>query len=212
MLIKTRLKSSTELSSYKMLTVCPLLVVTTTVTRALTMAVAFSVTLLLAQLIVALFKKIIPLKLRSLLYVTITAFCASLVELLVWYIFPKAADSLGIYLPILAVSCIILVRLESTKAENSAGSAIFDSLITSAQMILVMLGTAIFREMLGLGKLFSDVFGEGGIVVFKNAPIPVLQTTVGVLFLAGIGAAVAKYIVKKNKRAAREKLAADEIV
>ena len=212
MLIKTILKSSTELSSYKMLTVCPLLVVTTTISRSLVMAVSFSVTLLLAQLIVALFKKVIPLKLRSLLYVSITAFCASLVEILVWYSFPEAADSLGIYLPILAVSCIILVRLESTKAESSAGSAIFDSLLTSAQMIIVMLGTAAFREMLGLGKLFSDVFGEGGITVFKNAPVPILQTTAGLLFLAGIGAAVAKLIVKKKKRAAREKLAADEIV
>ena len=212
MLIKTRLKSSTELSSYKMLTVCPLLVVTTTITRALTMAIAFAVTLLLAQLIVALFKKVIPLKIRTLLYVSITAFCASLVELLVWYIFPKAADSLGIYLPILAVSCIILVRLESTKAENSAGSALFDSLLTSAQMFLVMLGTAAFRELLGLGKIFSDVFGEGGVTVFESAPVPILQTTAGVLFLAGIGAAVAKLIVKKKKRAAREKLAADEIV
>lgn len=212
MLIKTRLKSSTELSSYKMLTVCPLLVVTTTITRALTMAVAFSVTLLLAQLIVALFKKMIPLKLRSLLYVTITAFCASVTEILVWYTFPKAADSLGIYLPILAVSCIILVRLESTKVENSAGSAIVDSLLTSAQMILVMLGTALFRELLGLGKLFSDVFGKGGVVVFKNAPLPILQTTVGVLLLAGIGAAVAKFTVIKKKRAARQKLAQDELV
>jgi Na+-translocating ferredoxin:NAD+ oxidoreductase RnfE subunit len=211
-LIKTRLKSSTELSSYKMLTVCPLLVVTTTISRSLAMAIAFSVTLLLAQLIVALFKKIIPLKLRTLLYVSITAFCASIVEILVWYLFPKAADSLGIYLPILAVSCIILVRLESTKAENSAGSAILDSLLTSAQMILVMLGAATIRELLGLGKLFSNVFGEGGITVFKNAPVPILQTTAGVLFLAGIGAAVAKLIVKNKKRAAREKLAADEIV
>ena len=212
MLIKTRIKSSTELSSYKMLTVCPLLVVTTTITRALTMAVAFSVTLLMAQLIVALFKKIIPLKIRSLLYVTITAFCASVTEILVWYLFPKAADSLGIYLPILAVSCIILVRLESTKAESSATTAIVDSLITSAQMILVMLGAALFRELFGLGKLFSDVFGKGGAVVFENAPLPILQTTVGVLLLAGIGAAVAKFTVIKKKRAARQKQAQDEIV
>ncbi|MBE6587210.1 MAG: hypothetical protein E7647_02200 [Ruminococcaceae bacterium] len=203
MLIKTRIKSSTELSSYKMLTVCPLLVVTTTLSRAFVMAIAFSVTLLMAQLIVALFKRIIPMKLRSLLYVTITAFCASVVELLVWYIFPAAADSLGIYLPILAVSCIILVRLESTKAEGNAGSAIFDSLMTSLQMIIVMLCAALPREIFGLGKLFSDVFGNGGIVIFKNAPVPILSTTVGVLILAGIGAAVAKLIVKKKKRAAR---------
>ena len=61
MLIKTRLKSSAELSSYKMLIVCPLLAVTGTVSKAFAMAIAFSLTLLVAQLIVALFKKLIPL-------------------------------------------------------------------------------------------------------------------------------------------------------
>lgn len=203
MLIKTRIKSSTELSSYKMLTVCPLLAVTTTTSKAFSMAIVFAVTLLLAQFIVALFKKIIPLKLRSLFFITVTAFCASLSELVLWLITPKIADSLGIYVPILAVSCIILVRLESTKADNSAGSAILDSLITSAQMIIAMVGIASVRELFGIGKILSDVNGNGGIVVFKEAPVPILSTTIGVLILAGIAAAVAKFIVRRIKIAAR---------
>lgn len=210
MLIKTRIKSSTELSSYKMLTVCPLLVVSTTLSRAFAMAIAFSVTLLLAQVIVALVKKAIPLKLRSLFFITVTAFCASLVELLVWFLLPEVAESLGIYLPVLAVSCIILVRLESTKSENSAGSAIVDSLLTSAQMVIVMIAAAFPRELFGIGKLFSDVNGEGGFTIFKEAPVPVLATTVGILLLAGIGAAVAKMIVSNKKKAAVS--AADDII
>lgn len=210
MLIKTRIKSSTELSSYKMLTVCPLLVVTTTVSRAFAMAVAFAVTLFFAQVIVAVSKKHIPLKLRSLFFIAVTAFCASLTEILMWFMVPAAADSLGIYLPILAVSCIILVRLESTKAESFAGTAILDSLITGAQMLIVMISAALVRELFGLGKLFSDVNGNGGITVFKNAPVPLLATTAGLLILAGIGAAVAKLIVKKKKEATRR--AAREII
>lgn len=199
MLIKTRLKSSAELSSYKMLMVCPLLAVTGTVSKAFAMAIAFSVTLLLAQLIVALFKKLIPIKLRSLFYLTVTAFCASFTELLVWFVSPKIAVSLGIYLPILAVSCIILVRLESTKADAPAGRAIVDSLATSAQMIVVMLLIAVVRELFGHGTLFADVNGNGGITVFKNVPMPILSTTVGVLLLAGIAAAVAKAITNRKK-------------
>ena len=203
MLIKTRIKSSTELSSYKMLTVCPLLVVSTTISRAFAMAIAFSVTLLLAQVIVALVKKAIPLKLRSLFFITVTAFCASLVELLVWFLLPEVAQSLGVYLPVLAVSCIILVRLESTKAEKAAGRAVVDSLLTSVQMFVVLLASAFIRELFGLGKLFADVNGNGGITVFKTAPVPILNTTIGVLLLAGIGAAVAKSVVKSKKARAR---------
>ncbi len=203
MLIKTRLKSSTELSSYKMLTVCPLMVVTTTASRAFSMALIFAVTLLMAQVIVAAVKKAIPIKLRSLFFITVTAFCASLVELLTWYIVPAVADSLGIYLPILAVSCIILVRLESTKADNAGGRAIVDSLVTSGQMVVAMLMAAFPRELFGIGKLFSDVNGNGGITVFKNAPMPILNNLIGILLLAGIGAAVAKYIVRRKKIAAR---------
>jgi len=201
MLINTRLKSSTELSAYKMLTVCPLLAVTDTVSKALSIAVAFSVTLMLAQLIVALFKKLIPLKLRSLFYVTVTAFCASLTELAVWLVSPAIATALGIYLPLLAVSCIILVRLESTKTENPAGSAIFDSLITSVQMIAVMLVISVVREMFGHGTLFADVNAAGGITVFKNAPIPILSGTVGVLLFTGVCAAAAKLVSKLIKNA-----------
>lgn len=209
MLIKTRIKSSTRLSSYKMLTVCPLLVVTTTVSRALLMAVAFAATLLLSQVMVAITKKSIPLKLRSAYFFTVTAFCASVTELLVWILIPSAADSLGVYLPILGVSCIILVRLESTKAENAAGKAIVDSLITGLQMFFVMLCASVPREILGIGRIFSDFYGEGGIVVFKDAPMPIFNTTMGILLLAGIGAAVAKTIVKKKRDAAR--MAANDI-
>ena len=121
MLIKTRLKSSTELSSFKMLAVTPMLVVTTTIIRSLAMAMAFAATLILAELIVVVCKKHIPIRLRSLLFVTVTAFCASLTEILVKFMFPAVAESLGIYLPVLAVSCIILIQLESTKADE-AGS------------------------------------------------------------------------------------------
>lgn len=203
MLIKTRLKSSTELSSFKMLTVCPFLAVTTTISRSFAMAVAFAFTLILAQLIVALFKKHIPLKLRTLFYVAVTAFCASLCELLFFITAPFVAKSLGIYLPILAVSCIILVRLESTKVEVFGGVAIIDSLVTTLQMFFVLIGAAFIRELFGNGTLFADVYGNGGIIVFNNAPVPVLITTSGVLFLAGFAAAVAKVIVKNRKNSAR---------
>lgn len=205
MLIKTRLKSSAELSSYKMLIVCPLLAVTGTVSKAFAMAIAFSLTLLAAQLIVALSKKLIPLRLRSLFYLTVAAFCASLTELLFWFISPETAVSLGVYLPILAVSCIILVRLESTKADAPAGRAIVDSLLTSVQMIAVMLLISFVREIFGAGTLFADVNGNGGIALFKKAPLPVLSTTVGVLLLAGIVAAVAKAITNKKKASAKAK-------
>jgi len=203
MLIKTRIESSTELSSYKMLTVCPLLAVTTTLSRSFAMALAFALTLIVSQLIVALVKKIIPVKLRSIFYLTVTAFCASVVEILYWMWMPKVSESLGIYLPVLAVSCIILVRLESTKAEKAAGRAVVDSLLTSVQMFVVLLASAFIRELFGLGKLFADVNGNAGITVFKTAPVPILNTTIGVLLLAGIGAAVAKSVVKSKKARAR---------
>lgn len=203
MLIKTRIKSSTELSSFKMLTVCPFLAVTTTVSKSFAMALAFAITLILAQLIVTLFRKLIPLKLRTLFYVTVTAFSASLCELLFLIFVPDVAKSLGIYLPILAVNCIILVRLESTKAETQGGVAILDSLLTAVQMFCVLVGAGLIRELFGFGTLLSDINGNGGIVVFKNAPIPLFATTVGVLLLAGIFSAVAKLIVKKSKSSAR---------
>ncbi|MBE6714225.1 MAG: hypothetical protein E7575_02920 [Ruminococcaceae bacterium] len=202
MLIKTRLKSSTELSSFKMLAASPLLVVTTTVSKAIAMSVAFAISLLLAEAVVVLCKKHIPVKLRSLLFVTVTAFSASVTEILVRYFFPTTADALGVYLPILAVSCIILIQLESTKADESAGVALFSSLVTCVQMLLVMVVIAIPREVLGLGKLFANVHEKGGLQIFETAPLPILSQTSGLLIFVGIAAALAKLITKSvSKRA-----------
>lgn len=203
MLIKTRLKSSTELSSYKILAVSPVLVVTTTIARGFAMALCFAITLILAQLIVSLFKKSIPLKLRSLLFVAVTAFSAAVTEILTIYFFPAVAVSLDVYLPILAVSCVILIQLESTKADESFGMGILNSLITCVQILALMLGVSLTRELFGNGTLFSRLDATGGIKVFDTAPVPILSSTVGLLLLVGIGAAFAKLIVKKVNAAKR---------
>ena len=86
---------------------------------------------------------------------------------------------------------------------SSAGVAILDSIITTAQMFIVLIGASFIRELFGLGTLLTDINSRGGITVFTDAPLPILTSTAGVLLLAGIAGAIAKLIVKNKSKAAK---------
>ena len=98
MLLKTKLNNVNSRSLIKMLTVCPSLVVTTTVMRSFIMGLTLTVVLLMSEVIVSLFRKLIPLNLRDLVYIMVSAFSASLTEILLNMWLPAAAQSLGVYL------------------------------------------------------------------------------------------------------------------
>ena len=119
--------------------------------------------------------------------------------------FPSAAASLGVYLPILAVSCIVLMRIECCAAENGVGASLTDALICGGEFTLIMVAAGFVRELFGAGCLFTLTNGEGGFTVFSSAPIPFLQSTAGVLLMVSLAAAIAKFIkAKRNSRSDKE--------
>lgn len=202
MLLKTKLNNMNGRAIIKMLAVCPALVVTTTLSRALSIGLALAFVLILSEVIVSLFRKIIPLKLRTLVYIMVTAFSAAVCELLMWLLVPAAAKALGVYLPILAVSSIILMRVETVAAKNPLPPSLIDALVHSGAFIVIMLAASLPRELLGAGTLFAAPDGSGGITVFQSAPLPILCKTSGLLLMMAFFGALANYIkYKKNSKA-----------
>lgn len=198
MLLKTKLNNMNSRSLLKMLAVCPALAVSTTVIKALVIGAVLTVILLISEFSVSLLRKVIPVNLRNLVYLAITAFSASLAEILLKMWFPSAAASLGVYLPILAVSCIVLMRIECCAAENGVGASLTDALICGGEFTLIMVAAGFVRELFGAGCLFTLTNGEGGFTVFSSAPIPFLQSTEGVLLMVSLAAAIAKFIKAKR--------------
>ena len=205
MLLKTKLNNMNSRSLLKMLAVCPALAVSTTVIKALVMGAVLTVILLISELSVSLLRKVIPVNLRNLIYLAITAFSASLSEILLKMWFPSAAAALGVYFPILAVSCIVLMRIECCAAENGAGASLTDALVCGGEFTLIMVSAGFVRELFGAGRLFTLTNGEGGFAVFSSAPLPFLQSTAGVLLMVAFAAALAKFIkAKRNSRSDKE--------
>ncbi len=204
MLLKTKLKSSDKLSMLQMLALCPALAVTTTISRSVAIAGALLISLTLSAVLVSALRKMIPAKLRMPVYLLISSFSVSIVYLIMRAIFPVAVTALGIYLPVLAVSCVMVMRLETFSALNMPGPAAVDGLITGVEFGAIMLGCGFIRELFGTGCLLANPFGHGGWQIFPAAPVSFLVHPAGALLLIAVWAAIFQYIQIRGEKKAVE--------
>ncbi len=199
MILKSRLDKADTRSIHKLLAVSPSLVVTDTLAKGLVISAAMILTLLIAELIVSLIKRMIYPGTRFAVCLVVAAFSATVTELVLKICVPSAVEALGVYLPVLAVSCVVMLRLEKA-TEMPVSWALEDSVITGGEFLLLMLATSFIRELLGRGTLACGFDGNGGIKVFPGAPLPILALPAGVLMLAAFGTAAIKAIERsKNK-------------
>ena len=141
---------------------CPTLATSTSVTNALGMGVAATVVLICSNVVISALRKIIPDKVRIPCYIVLIAGFVTMVQLLVKAFAPALDQSLGIYLPLIVVNCIILGRAEMFANKNK----VFDSAVDAVGM------GAGFTLALALIATIREVFGNGS---FMGVPIPVLS-------------------------------------
>jgi electron transport complex protein RnfE len=159
---------------------CPTLAVTTAAINGLGMGVATTFVLACSNIVISLLRKIIPDKVRLPAYIVIIAGFTSLVEMLVKAYLPSIDKALGIYLPLIAVNCIIFGRAEAYASKNSVGLSALDGLGMGAGFTgaLVLMGG--IREFLGNGTLFG--WPDGGLI----SPITIFVLPAGGFFVFGI--------------------------
>lgn len=134
---------------------CPTLAVTTSAVNGLGMGLTTMVVLALCNLIISALRKIIPDKVRIPAFIVIAASLVTMMQLLLQGFIPSLYDSLGIYIPLIVVNCIILGRAESFAAKNSPLSSLVDGVGCGLgfTLALTLLGCA--REILGAGSIFG---------------------------------------------------------
>lgn len=155
-----------------LLGMCPALGTTSSALNGLGMGLATTFVLLSANIVVSLIKNFIPDKVRIPSFIVVIATFVTLVEMLMQAYIPALYDSLGLFIPLIVVNCIVLGRAEAFAAKNSVGKSIFDGLGMGFgfTIALTLLGAA--RELLGTGKIFSmTIFAENyGMLLFVLAP------------------------------------------
>ena len=138
-----------------MLGMCPTLAVTTSAINGLGMGLSTTVVLVLSNLMISLLRKIIPDSLRIPAFIVVVASFVTMVQFLMEGFVPSLYDSLGIYIPLIVVNCIILGRAESYASKNPPLSSIFDGIGMGLGFTVGLTAIGIVREVIGSGKIFG---------------------------------------------------------
>jgi len=151
---------------------CPTLGVTSSAINGLGMGLATAFVLMMSNMVIALVKGVIPDKVRIPAFIVIIAAFVTVVQLLMQAFVPALYKSLGLFIPLIVVNCIVLGRAEAFASKNNVGSSAIDGIGIGLgfTFALVLLGS--IREILGSGKLFNiSLYSENFVtLVFVLAP------------------------------------------
>ena len=175
---------------------CPTLATSTSVTNALGMGAAATVVLLCSNIVISALRKIIPDKVRLPCYIVLIAGFVTAVQMLVKAFAPALDKSLGIYLPLIVVNCIILGRAEMFANKNKVFDSAVDGLGMGAGFTLALVLMATIREVFGNGTFMGM-----SIPVLSDNHISILTMAPGGFFVFGLLiAAVNKFSANKPKK------------
>ena len=138
-----------------MLGMCPTLAVTTSAINGIGMGLSTTVVLVLSNMLISMLRKVIPDSVRMPAFIVIVASFVTMVQFLLQGFVPSLYDSLGIYIPLIVVNCIILGRAESYASKNPVLPSIFDGIGMGLGFTFGLTCIAIVRELIGSGKIFG---------------------------------------------------------
>lgn len=155
-----------------LLGMCPTLGVTSTAENGLGMGLATTFVLVMSNLVVSLIKNMIPDKVRIPAFIVVIATFVTVVEMVMQAYVPALFESLGLFIPLIVVNCIVLGRAEAFASKNNAWSSIIDGAGMGMGFAFALTLLGAIRELLGSGKLFNQTIypEEYGMLVFVLAP------------------------------------------
>ncbi|MTQ95889.1 RnfABCDGE type electron transport complex subunit E [Pseudoflavonifractor sp. BIOML-A6] len=145
-----------------LLGMCSTLAVTTSLKNAVCMGLSTTAVLLCSNLVISLLRHWIPKQIRIACYVVVVASFVTIVDLLLQAYLPALSESLGIFIPLIVVNCIILARAEAFASKHTPGYAAMDGLAMGLGFTASLSILGVVRELLGSGTLWGvSVLGEG---------------------------------------------------
>ena len=155
-----------------LLGMCPTLGTTSSAINGMSMGLATMCVLILSNFIIALIKKLIPDAVRIPAYIVVIASLVTVLQMLIKAYAPDIDKSLGLFIPLIVVNCIILGRAESFAAKNGPVASIFDGIGIGLGFTFGLTSLGAVRELLGTGSIFGvTLWGETyGMLMFVLAP------------------------------------------
>lgn len=170
----------------QLLGMCPTLAVTTSLQNGLGMGLSATAVLVASNLLISLLRKIIPDKVRIAAYIVIIAAFVTIIEMCLNAYLPSLADSLGIFIPLIVVNCIILARAESFASKNTPIKSVFDGLGMGLGFTAALCIISTVREFFGAGsiwgiQLYGEVITPASIVTLAPGGFIVLGLLIGII-------------------------------
>ena len=179
----------------QVLGMCSTMAITTSFFNGIGMGVAVTIILTLSNMIIAAMRKIIPDKIRIAMFIVVIAGFVTCVDLSIQAFLPDLANSLGVFIPLIVVNCIILGRAEAFSYKNGVVASMFDGIFQGIGYTWVLLAMCIIREFLG------GVLGANGVQIFpSDFGVGMLTLPVGgFLVLAALIAAMQWALARPKK-------------
>lgn len=178
-----------------LLGMCPTLAVTTMAQNGLGMGLATTFVLVCSNLVISLLKKVIPGTVRLPCYIVIIAGFVTFVSIMLDSFLPDLADSLGVFLSLITVNCIILGRAEMFASRNKVLPSILDGLGMGLGFTLSLIVVGSIRELLGTGKIFGFQITPGFV-----QPMTIFILPAGGFFTLGCVIAILGAITRKKPK------------
>ena len=190
----------------QLLGMCSTLAITTSLFNGLGMGVAVTIILTCSNILISALRKVIPNEVRIAAYIVIIAVFVTIVDLALQAFVPALSSSLGVFIPLIVVNCIILGRAEAFASKNGVLASAVDGLCQGFGYTVALVIMCVIRELLGSGTFGAGVLNGGAGFEIIPAPYPAMQLVMPVGGFLTLGFVIAgsqklmSHLEKKNKK------------
>ena len=196
----------------QLLGMCSTLAITTSLFNGIGMGLAVTIILTCSNVLISALRKVIPNQIRIAAYITIIAGFVTVVDLLLKAYIPALSASLGVFIPLIVVNCIVLGRAEAFASKNGVLASAVDGICQGIGYTVALVIVCVIRELLGSGTFGGGLLGEGGAgirIIPEQFPAMQIVMPVGGFLVLGFVLAgsqwLMKYMDSKPKKKERAK-------
>ena len=188
----------------QLLGMCSTLAITTSLFNGLGMGVAVTIILICSNVLISVLRKVIPNQIRIAAYIVIIAGFVTIVDLLLQAYIPALAESLGVFIPLIVVNCVILGRAEAFASKNGVLASAVDGLCQGIGYTVALVAMCVIRELLGSGTFGGGILnnGEGIVIIPEGYPAMQMVMPVGGFLTLGFVVAGFQWLMRRmqNKK------------
>ena len=190
----------------QLLGMCSVLAITTSLLNGLGMGIAVTIILICSNVLISALRNVIPSQIRIAAYIVIIAGFVTVVDLLLQAFLPELSESLGVFIPLIVVNCVILGRAEAFASKNGVLASAVDGLCQGIGYTVALVAMCVVRELLGSGTFGGGILnnGEGIVIIPEGYPAMQMVMPVGGFLTLGFLVAGFQWLMRKLQNKKKE--------